>query len=71
MGYAARRGAISTNPVREIDRLPGVHRGVKACSLTLTECRRWIAQLEADPAALRRDLPDLTRWLLATRGAYQ
>jgi integrase len=67
MGYAARRGGIPTNPVRDIGRLPGVHRrGVKARSLTLAECERWIAQLEADPAAVRRDLPDLTRWLLAT-----
>ena len=63
---AARRGAIPTNPVRDIGRLPGVRRTVKARSLTLTECQRWIAQLEADPAAVRRDLPDLTRWLLAT-----
>lgn len=66
MGYAARHGAIPTNPVRDIGRLPGGRRGVKARSLTLAECRRWIAQLEADPVAVRRDLPDLTRWFLAT-----
>jgi integrase len=66
LGQAARHGAIPTNPVRDIGRLPGVRRTVKARSLTLAECRRWIAQLEADPAAARRDLPDLTRWLLAT-----
>jgi integrase len=66
LGHAARQGAIPTNPVRDIGRLPGLRRTVKARSLTLTECRRWIAQLEADPAAVRRDLPDLTRWLLAT-----
>ena len=35
-------------------------------SLTPSECRRWIGQLGADPAAVRRDLADLTRWLLAT-----
>ena len=66
LGQAARHGAIPTNPVRDIGRLPGLRRSVKARSLTLAECRRWIAQLEADPAAVRRDLPDLTRWLLAT-----
>jgi integrase len=66
MGYAARHGAIPTNPVRDIGRLPGSRRGVKARSLTLAECRRWIAQLEAEPVAVRRDLPDLTRWFLAT-----
>ena len=66
LGQAARRGAIPTNPVRDIGRLPGLRRSVKARSLTLAECRRWIAQLEANPVAVRRDLPDLTRWLLAT-----
>jgi integrase len=66
LGQAARHGAIPTNPVRDIGRLPGVRRTVKARSLTLAECRDWITQLEADPAAVRRDLPDLTRWLLAT-----
>jgi integrase len=65
-GQAARRGAIPTNPVRDIGRLPGLRRSAKARSLTLAECRRWIAQLQADPVAVRRDLPDLTRWLLAT-----
>ena len=27
---------------------------------------QWLAQLEADERAVRRDLPDLTRWMLAT-----
>lgn len=66
MGHAARHGAIPANPVRDIGRVPGARRGVKARSLSLAECRRWIAQLEADPTAVRRDLPDLTRWFLAT-----
>ena len=66
LGQAARHGAIPTNPVRDIGRLPGLRRTVKARSLTLAECRRWIAQLQTDPVAVRRDLPDLTRWLLAT-----
>jgi hypothetical protein len=57
LGQAARHGAIPTNPVRDIGRLPGVRRTVKANSRTLAECQRWIAQLEADPAAVRRDLP--------------
>lgn len=39
---------------------------MKAGSLTVAKCPRWLAQLEADPSAVRRDLPDLTRWLLAT-----
>lgn len=66
MGYAARYGAIPTNPVRDIGRVRGTRRTVKARSLTIGECARWLAQLEADRAAVRRDLPDLTRWFLAT-----
>jgi integrase len=66
MGYAARYGAIPTNPVRDIGRVRGTRRPVKARSLTTAECARWLAQLEADRAAVRRDLPDLTRWFLAT-----
>jgi len=38
----------------------------KARSLAIDECAAWLSQLEADPIAVRRDLPDLTRWLLAT-----
>jgi len=66
MGYAARYGAIPTNPVRDIGRVRGTRHPVKARSLTIAECARWLAQLEADRAAVRRDLPDLTRWFLAT-----
>jgi integrase len=66
MGYAARYGAIPTNPVRDIGRVRGTRHPVKARSLTIGECARWLAQLEADRAAVRRDLPDLTRWFLAT-----
>ena len=66
MGYAARRGAVPTNPVRDIGRVRGSGGRVKARSLTVAECARWLEQLEADDAAVRRDLPDLTRWFLAT-----
>ncbi|WP_214407382.1 tyrosine-type recombinase/integrase [Pseudonocardia lacus] len=66
MGLAARRGDITSNPVRDIGRVRGANRRVKARSLTVDECVRWLGQLEADEAAVRRDLPDLTRWLLAT-----
>ncbi|MDN5920602.1 MAG: site-specific integrase [Pseudonocardia sp.] len=66
MGYAARYGAIPTNPVRDIGRVRKTRHPVKARSLTIAECARWLAQLEADRIAVRRDLPDLTRWFLAT-----
>jgi integrase len=66
MGYAVRHGAIPTNPVRDIGRVRGAGGRVKARSLTIAECARWLQQLEADETAVRRDLPDLTRWFLAT-----
>jgi integrase len=66
MGHAARLGAVPTNPVRDIGRVQGAGRRVKARSLSVAGCSRWLAQLEADEIAVRRDLPDLTRWFLAT-----
>jgi integrase len=66
MGYAVRHGALEHNPVRDIGRIRGTNRKVKARSLSIAECSAWLAQLEADEVATRRDLPDLTRWLLAT-----
>jgi integrase len=66
LGHAVRRGAMPANPVRDIGRVRGGTRRVKARSLSVDECARWLAQLEADAVAVRRDLPDLTRWFLAT-----
>lgn len=64
LGLAARYGAIVVNPTREVARIKGETRTPRA--LTLDECRQWIARLEADERAVRKDLPDLTRWMLAT-----
>jgi integrase len=66
LGLAVRYGVVPTNPVRDISRIRSVGGRVKARSLTVDECARWLAQLEADPVAVRRDLPDLTRLFLAT-----
>jgi integrase len=66
LGLAVRQGAIPSNPVRDVGPIRGTRSRVKARSLTVEECGSWLAQLEADRAAVRRDLPDLTRWLLAT-----
>ncbi|MDQ2707314.1 MAG: tyrosine-type recombinase/integrase [Actinomycetota bacterium] len=66
MGYAVRHGALEHNPVRDIGRIHGANRKVKARSLSIGECAVWLARLEDDDVAVRRDLPDLTRWLLAT-----
>jgi integrase len=34
--------------------------------MTAVERDEWLAAMEADEIALRRDLPDITRWMLAT-----
>lgn len=63
--YAVRHGAITSNPVREVEPIAGGSRNT-ARALTLDERREWLAQLELDPTASRKDLPDLTRFMLAT-----
>lgn len=65
MATAVRHGAVSLNPTREARRIQGGPRR-KPRALTAEERGRWLAQLEADERAVRRDLPDLTRWMLAT-----
>lgn len=65
MGVAARHGAATVNPTRETKRISaGAKRTARA--LTPQERTQWLAQLEADETALRKDLPDLTRFMLAT-----
>jgi len=65
MRLAIRYGAATVNPTREVTRIGGAG-GRRPRALTPAERTRWLAQLEADPAAVRADLPDLTRWMLAT-----
>jgi integrase len=65
LGLAVRHGALSANPVRETARLEGGRRkGPRA--LTLEERTRWLKLLESDEKAVRRDLPDLSRFMMAT-----
>lgn len=65
LGYAARHGAIATNPVRDTRPLSGGRsKGPRA--LTAEERDRWLAQLEDDDKAVRWDLPDLSRFMMAT-----
>jgi integrase len=64
LGLAVRFGALTANPVREVDRLELRHKEARA--LTEDERKTWFAQLDADPAVVRKDLPDLTRFLLST-----
>ena len=65
MGLAVRFGAISHNPVREVERISA--RPAKAPrSLTAEERAQLIRQLRADERARRKDLPDLVAFMLAT-----
>ena len=65
MGLAVRYGALQVNPAREAARVRGDRRRSPR-ALTAEERERWLAALEADSRAVRKDLPDLTRWMLAT-----
>lgn len=56
---------MPVNPVREASRVRGgAHKAPRA--LTTEERARWLSALESDERAVRKDLPDLTRWMLAT-----
>lgn len=65
LGLAVRHGALSSNPVRETARMEGG--AVKAPrALSAPERARFLDQLESDPTAARKGLPDLVRFMLAT-----
>jgi integrase len=65
LGYAARQGALKGNPMREVSRIAGDPKRAPR-ALTAVERDLWLAKMEADELAAHRDLPDLTRWMLAT-----
>lgn len=65
MGFAARQGAITVNPVREVGRIDSVPKS-KPRALTEQERAQWLAIVDGDERAQRWDLPDLTRMMLAT-----
>lgn len=65
LGYAARMGAIPVNPTRDMSRIPGSRRPAPR-AMTRAELGSWLAGMEADDKASRWDLPDITRFLLAT-----
>lgn len=68
MGHAVRHQALDRNPVRETSRLEGRRKRGNSGRRALTRDERiqWLAQLEADEKATRWDLPDLSRFMLAT-----
>src|SRR3954447_7041881 len=45
LGVAVRHGAIRSNPIRDVSRIPTGRRKASR-SLTLPECRAWLAQLD-------------------------
>jgi integrase len=63
--FAVRRDAMRSNPVRDIAPLED-HGRQGARALTMAECEEWLRILDADSFAVRKDLPDLVRFLLGT-----
>lgn len=65
LALAVRHGALSANPTREASPIEG---GLKKAprALSREEREQWLRQLEADAKASRWDLPDLSRFMLAT-----
>jgi integrase len=69
MRYAIRQGALKTNPMRDVGRITvgrQQKRARKRRALTHVEREDWLTKMEADVVAAHRDLPDLTRFMLAT-----
>lgn len=65
IGHAVRCGAMSSNPVRDVARISSEPTRA-ARAMTPLERDTWLAKMEADVVAVRHDLPDLTRMMLAT-----
>ncbi|MFE5504120.1 hypothetical protein ACFQ73_16275 [Amycolatopsis japonica] len=64
LGLAARYDAIDGNPTRDTRRIPTAKKKPRA--LDADERAAWLARLEADEKAVRWDLPDLSRFMMAT-----
>jgi integrase len=62
--FAARHDAVTTNATRGTRAISTKPRH-KPRALTPAECGRWLARLAADEQAVRRDLIDLTGFMLA------
>lgn len=65
MRYAARQGAVATNPVREVARIDSPPRR-QPRALTAEERQTWLDVVTSSEKAKSWDLPDLTRMMLAT-----
>lgn len=64
-GWLVRQDGLRVNPVRDVNRLEA-DRDRTARALTPAEVRQWLALLDADAEAQRKDLPELARFILAT-----
>lgn len=64
-GLLGRRGGLDANPVRDLTPLE-LDSDRTARAMTAKDVREGLAILDADPDAQRWDLPDLTRFMLAT-----
>jgi integrase len=65
LGLAARYDAIATNPTRDTRRLTS-DQTRQPRALDAAERGKWLAQLEGNAKAVRWDLPDLSRFMMAT-----
>ncbi|WP_328996061.1 tyrosine-type recombinase/integrase [Kribbella sp. NBC_01245] len=65
MQLAVRYGAISVNPVREVDRIEHPTKKLPR-ALRTDEVKLLRKQLKSDKAAVRADLPDLVTFMLGT-----
>lgn len=65
MRFAARHGAVTHNPVREVARIDSKPTKPPR-AMTAAERQAWIDVIDADERARTWDLPDLTRMMLAT-----
>jgi integrase len=65
LGYATIHKALDSNPVRDAGKITVPTRR-PAVAMDIGQVIDWLAKLEASEDAVRWDLPDLSRWLLAT-----
>lgn len=65
LGHATIHKALSANPVRDAGRIASDPKK-PAQALEVDEVLDWLAKIELDKVAVRWDLPDFSRWLLAT-----
>jgi hypothetical protein len=59
MNLAVRCGAVTINPVREVERIEAKAKKTPR-ALSGLEIADWIRRLSADETARRRDLPDIS-----------